>query len=277
MRKDKFKKKNLIIIILFIISVSIMCFSIYKIFIWNNENNKTEKLLEHLKEIATIKEDTKIENTKKEDIISEDYDDTVEPLNPFWQYSEMNSKYIDFSELKTINKKTVGWINVKGTNVNLPFVQTSDNKYYLTHSFDNSYNSSGWAFLDYRNSNKIIDKNNIIYAHGRKNGSMFGSLRNLLKKDWQKNTNNYTINIITEKENSLWRIFSVYYIPTTNDYIRVDFTSDNEFSSFINMIKERSMFDFKTDVNESDKILTLSTCYSEKDKLVVHAKLIKKD
>ena len=277
MRKDKFKKKNLIIIILFIISVSIMCFSIYKIFIFNNENNKTEKLLEHLKEIATIKEDTKIENTKKEDIISEDYDDTVEPLNPFWQYSEMNSKYIDFSELKTINKKTVGWINVKGTNVNLPFVQTSDNKYYLTHSFDNSYNSSGWAFLDYRNSNKIIDKNNIIYAHGRKNGSMFGSLRNLLKKDWQKNTNNYTINIITEKENSLWRIFSVYYIPTTNDYIRVDFTSDNEFSSFINMIKERSMFDFKTDVNESDKILTLSTCYSEKDKLVVHAKLIKKD
>ena len=121
------------------------------------------------------------------------------------------------------------------------------------------------------------DKNNIIYTHGRKNGSMFGSLRNLLKKEWQNNKKNYVINIITEKETTLWQIFSVYYLPTTNDYIKVNFNSNDEFDSFIKLIKERSMFDFKNDVNINDKVLTLSTCYSEKEKLVVHAKLIEKD
>ncbi len=268
----KINLKKILIIILFLISVCIMIYSAYKIFTWKKENNETDKLLEHINNIA-VKDNTKEEIINNE----EDFDDTVNPINPFWQYNEMDTKYIDFNELKDINKKVVGWIKVKGTNVNLPFVQTNDNKYYLTHSFDNSYNSSGWAFLDYRNNKNMQDKNNIIYAHGRKNGSMFGSLRNLLKDDWQKNKNNYIINIINEKETSLWQIFSVYYIPTTNDYIRVNFTDDNDYKNFINLIKDRSMFDFKIDVNEDDKVLTLSTCYSEKEKLVVHAKLIKRN
>ena len=33
-------------------------------------------------------------------------------------------------------------------------VQTTDNEYYLTHSFNKSANSSGWVFMDYRN-NKV--------------------------------------------------------------------------------------------------------------------------
>ena len=137
MKKKIVKKKNLIIGILFFISLSIMIYSIYKIFIWKSENDETDRLLEHIKDVA-VKEN---KTNEKEQV--NDFDDTVEKTNPFWQYSEMNTKYIDFNELKEINKKTVGWIEVKGTNVNIPFVQTNDNKYYLTHSFDNSYNSSG--------------------------------------------------------------------------------------------------------------------------------------
>ena len=35
------------------------------------------------------------------------------------------------------------------------------------------------------------------------------------------------------------------------------------------------MFNFNTNVNINDKILTLSTCYNDDEKMVVHAKLIK--
>ena len=34
-------------------------------------------------------------------------------------------------------------------------------------------------------------------------------------------------------------------------------------------------YDFKTTVSANDKILTLSTCYNKKERVVMHAKLIK--
>ena len=43
------------------------------------------------------------------------------------------------------------------------------------------------------------------------------------------------------------------------------------------MIKDRSSYNFNTSVNSSDNILALSTCYNNSDKMVVHAKLIKKE
>ena len=41
------------------------------------------------------------------------------------------------------------------------------------------------------------------------------------------------------------------------------------------MIKDRSSYNFNTNVTSTDNILTLSTCYNNSDKMVVHAKLIK--
>lgn len=269
--KPKFKKTIITIVILIsLIGISI---SLYNIIVWKKENDEVDNTLKEINDIVKPKE---VEDDSKVEYI-EPEDDTVPNTDPFWQFKEMNLLYVDFSELKTINPKTVGWIEVKGTNVNLPYVHYSNNSYYLNHSFDNSHNSSGWAFLDYRNNAKSLDRNNIIYAHGRMNGSMFGSLRNLLKKDWQKDKSNYVIRTSTETENTMWQIFSVYHIPTTNDYIQVTFKDDNEFEEFTKLILGRSMFDFNTTVSKTDKILTLSTCYSSTEKLVVHAKLIKKE
>ena len=167
-------------------------------------------------------------------------------------------------------------MKVNGTNINYPFVQANDNKYYLTHSFNKSYNAAGWVFLDYRNNN-TNNKNTIIYAHGRTVKTMFGTLRKVLNNGWLNNTDNFVIKISTETENSLWQIFSVYHIPTTSDYLKTDFDDDTEYQNFLDMIKNRSSYNFNTSVNSNDNILTLSTCYSNSDKMVVHAKLIKKE
>lgn len=137
------------------------------------------------------------------------------------------------------------------------------------------YNSAGWLFLDYRN-NINNNKNTIIYAYGRTDKTMFGSLKTVLTNNWLSNTNNHIIKISTEKENTLWQIFSVYRIPTTSDYLQTDFNNENEYLDFLNMIKNRSFYNFITEINSEDKILTLSTCHN-KDKIVVHAKLIKKE
>ena len=165
---------------------------------------------------------------------------------------------------------------MSGTNVNYPFVQTNNNEYYLTHSFDKSYNNAGWIFLDYRNNINTLDKNNILYAHGRLDGTMFGSLKNVFENSWYENADNHIIRISTENQNTSWQIFSIYRIPATNDYLQINFNSDNEFKEFVNKLQNRSKYKFDTTVENSDKIITLSTCYNNnsKERLVIHAKLI---
>lgn len=188
----------------------------------------------------------------------------------------MNMMDVKFNKLKEINDEVVGWIKVNGTNINYPFVKHTDNDYYLNKSFDKSYNEAGWVFMDYRNNEKEFDKNTILYAHGRYDNTMFGTLKNVLNNNWIKDSNNYIIKISTENENTLWQVFSVYHIKTTPDYLKINFNKEDEYKEFLNMLIKRSAYDFNTSIDENDKILTLSTCFNNSEKMVMHAKLIKK-
>ena len=276
MKKRKLKIKNVILALIIIIFSTTLIISLYNIIIWHLDNRNINNELEEINDIVEVQE---IEDDDNTEIINQDEnnkDEEPDKDNPYWNYIKMNLINVDFSNLKSENSDTVGWIQVNGTNINYPFVQTKDNDYYLKHSFNRNYNNAGWVFLDYRNNLSNLDKNTIIYAHGRYDGTMFGSLKNILTSGWLKNTDNYVIKLSTEYENTLWQVFSVYRIPTTNDYIQVKFTSNEQFLQFANMLKERSQFDFKTDVSENDHILTLSTCYNDNEKVVLHAKLIKK-
>ncbi len=123
---------------------------------------------------------------------------------------------------------------------------------------------------------QTLDKNTIICAHGRSDKTMFGTLKDVLKTSWLNNTDNYVVKLSTEYENSLWQIFSAYHIPTTSDYLTINFNDDQEFIEFTDMLISKSQYDFNTTVNEYDHILTLSTCYNNSEKMVIHAKLIKK-
>lgn len=269
-KKIKLKWKNIILILIFLILFITLNISIYNIIKWKLDSNKTNE------EINTIQENTNIEEVKDNkgtEIIKQAK--KIPKENPYWDYIKMNMIDVNFDNLKKINSDVVGWIKVNGTNINYPFVQSKDNKYYLTHSFNKSYNNAGWAFLDYRNNN-INNRNTIIYAHGRTDKTMFGTLRKVLNNGWINNTNNYVIKISTEKENSLWQIFSIYHIPTTNDYLQTEFKDEREYQRFLNILKNRSNHNFNTSITSNDTILTLSTCYNDSEKMVVHAKLIKK-
>ena len=268
--KIKLKWKNIILILMFLILFITLNISIYNIIKWKLDSNKTNEEINTIQENANIEE---VQDNKGTEIIKQAK--KIPKENPYWDYIKMNMIDVNFDNLKKINSDVVGWIKINGTNINYPFVQSKDNKYYLTHSFSKSYNNAGWVFLDYRNNN-INNRNTIIYAHGRTDKTMFGTLRKVLNNGWINNTNNYVIKISTEKENSLWQIFSIYHIPTTNDYLQTEFKDEREYQRFLNILKNRSNHNFNTSITSNDTILTLSTCYNDSEKMVVNAKLIKK-
>ena len=274
MKKKKLKPKwkNIILLIIILICIITIFISTKDIIKWMIDSNKTEKQIKEITNIVEVKEVKENENTE---IIEQKEEPPKE--NPYWDYIKMNMINVNFNELKQKNPDTKGWIQVNGTNINYPFVQANDNKFYLNHTYNKTYNSAGWVFLDYRNNINELSKNTIIYAHGRLDTTMFGSLKNILSSGWLNNTTNYVVKLSTETENTLWQVFSIYHIPTTNDYIKVNFSSTNEFNKWSKMILKRSAHNFNTTINENDKVLTLSTCFNDKEKVVLHAKLIKKE
>ena len=265
-KKHKVRRLKKWVLYTFLLSFLVLCiFNIYILLNWNKDNDKTSKILKKIDDNIV-----KIDNQNTVNV-NEDKDKESD----YWYYIKFPLINVNFKELLKKNSDTVGWINLNNTNINYPFVQSKDNEYYLSHSYDKSKNKAGWVFLDFRNNKNLLDKNNIIYAHSRLDKTMFGSLSKVLKKDWYTNKDNHIIRISTPTIDTMWQIFSVYTIPEENYYITTSFKDNNDYQRFLDTIKKRSKFNFNTNLNTNDKIITLSTCYSNTKRTVVHAKLIK--
>lgn len=180
-----------------------------------------------------------------------------------------------FEKLKEINNDTVGWLTVNNTKIDYPVVQSSDNDYYLYRDYYKNKNRHGWIYMDYRNNIEDLSDNTIIFGHNLANQKMFGTLRYVTNPSWYKKSSNQIITFNTTKATMKWQIISIYKIPVTNDYLVANFASSEDKLNFLDMITQRSIYDFNATYDENTKIITLSTCSNgSKDRLVVHAKLI---
>ena len=195
-------------------------------------------------------------------------------------YKSTSMMNVDFSSLLQRNMDTVAWLYVNNTNINYPVVQTTNNEYYLKHSFDGSYSLAGWIFADYRADLTNFKRNNVIYGHGRGvDHVMFGSLLdNALNESWYTNEANQYIKLSTPTKNTVWKIFSIYSIQQEAYYLTHNFESDDSFRAYLNTIVGRSIYNFNSDINVNDKVLTLSTCLDTNgNRIVVHAKLVREE
>lgn len=256
---------------LILIFISLIIISILKLFFWQQDNKKISKLeneIDELVEYELIEEEGTLVNPPSKEKENE---------NDYWYYVSFPFYEVDFTNLTKKNSDTIAFIHLNNTNINYPVVQTTNNDYYLTHAFDKSYNSAGWIYMDYRNKLNPLSDNIVIYGHGRLDNTVFGSLKKTLEKDWQKNKENYIINLSTSTNNYLYQIFSIYTIKSESYYITTDFSSTKEKEKWINTMNKRNTAStIKTKANADDKILTLSTCYNNNDiRMVVQAKLIK--
>lgn len=266
----------------YILFTVILSFSLYKITIKqiNYKDIETQELdirkLASIVEINDISENTEIINPPAE-TETDPIDNSYNEPNDYWDYINYPMISVDFNSLINKNQDTVAWIQVNNTNINYPVVQTTDNDYYLHHAFDRSNNEAGWVFMDYRNNPVDLSNNTIIYGHGMKNNTIFGTLRYVVDNWWYTNVDNHIVKLSTPTENTLWQVFSVYTIPEESYYLQTVFNNDEDYIEFLHKLKSRSFYDFNTQLNEKDKIITLSSCYNNELRVVLHAKLIKKE
>lgn len=164
---------------------------------------------------------------------------------------ETQSTSIDWNNLKSINQDIVGWIQIEDTKINYPILK-DNNLFYLKHSYDKKYNSSGSIFTT--NTNPFEDSETIIYGHNMKNGSMFSLLGKYLNEDFLYAHQHFKI--YTSNGNYEATVFSAYSIAFETENSNIKQLYINERIKYYQKASKCKV----SNVEISNKIIKLSTC-----------------
>lgn len=172
---------------------------------------------------------------------------------------------IDFAALQQQNPDVYAWIQVPGTEVDYPILQSSnDNTYYLNHTIDGEEKKEGAIFTENYNTKTFEDPNTVIYGHDMKNGSMFQSIHKYMDRSFFDN--NRDIVIYMPDQILRYKIFAAYLTDNGHLLMNYNFWSKDEYQQYLNSIfsmRDMNAFiDTSTEVTTEDKIITLSTCYA---------------
>ncbi len=174
---------------------------------------------------------------------------------------------IDFAELRKVNSDVCAWITVPNTKIDYPIMQSSkpDDNYYINHSWDNKYTVNGAIYIQRLNGNTFADRNTVIYGHNLRNGTMFRHLHNFRdKKFFEENEYFY---VYTPGHILTYRIFAAYRYDNRHILNSFDFADTDAYAEYLKMAQNpNSMIKNTREVNltTDDKIVTLSTCISDK-------------
>ncbi len=248
---NKLKKLILVVLVfIFIIGISYIGYYLYN-------RNKDKKVN------TDILNDIEIDNTQ---------------ITP-----QRTEKMLKLEELQKENNEIIGWLEIEGTNINYPVLQTKDNDFYLTHNYKKEKSASGSLFLDKDFDLKNGSSNYLIYGHRNKQRLMFEDLMKYAKEDFYKE--HKTIQFTTNKEDATYEILSVFYSRVYYKseknvfryYYFVNANNEAEYNNFINEAKKASIYDTGITAQYGEQLLTLSTCeYSQEDgRFAIVAKRIK--
>ena len=183
-------------------------------------------------------------------------------------------QHTELRKLQAINPRIVGWLTLEGTRLNNPVLQATDNDFYLRHNYKDEESRGGSIFMDFRNDAEELGRHTIFYGHVLRNGTMFGDLAKFAEQAYA-NEHPVFFYETTQSKYEL-HVFAAYETTTDFYYIETDFT-DETYMTFVNEIQARSAITMPVTVNETDRIVTFSTCttsVNEKERFVVHAKIV---
>ena len=169
---------------------------------------------------------------------------------------------VNLAKLQSQNSEFIAWLQIPGTSVNYPVVQTSDTVFYLTHNFKRQKAKAGTLFslpsTDYRTPGKNI----VIYGHhlSHRPNAMFSPLLNYKQAGYGRKHPEILLDSIFRS--NTYRVFAVVNWDIDGDWMpmQTSFGSTEEFTAFVQEAQRRSLYDTGVSVPETAEILTLITC-----------------
>lgn len=133
-----------------------------------------------------------------------------------------------------------------------PIKQGSDNYFYLNHSYDDTYNKYGTAFIDFR---QTIDDDDfvIIYGHNVSRGRLFGNLRYFDNKQYCENIQSIMVATAPDFKFKLYKICCVSIVKEDNNiFANTNIKEELENNTII-----------KLNELEDKQTIILTTCYGK--------------
>lgn len=173
------------------------------------------------------------------------------------EYYQPDSR-IYLAENYTIeDAKTVGWIQVQGTNIDYPVIKETQDAY-----------TSGIDYLWQPNVYKTGENREVIYGHNILNVSnqpiingeghtRFEPLMGFVYEDFAKE--NLYIQYTYNGEDRLYKIYAISFVSTSDEQ-GYSIADEIEIERYIRQAKEESIYDYDVDVDSSDHIISLITC-----------------
>jgi len=187
----------------------------------------------------------------------------------------------EYSALYEQNSDFVGWVQIEGTKIDYPVMQSPDDPdFYLKHDFEKQYNTAGTPYIQ-SDCDLLTSDNLIIYGHYMNSGYMFSALHKYTDMDFY---NEYKhIRFDTKYSHGTYEVIAVF-ATTANEggfqyHHFVDAEDEEAFDDYITACKELAFYDTGVTAQYGDRLITLSTCeYSHKNgRMVVVAKQISGD
>ena len=169
---------------------------------------------------------------------------------------------VNLSKLQSQNPEFIAWLQIPGTSVSYPVVQTSDTAFYLTHNFKRQKAKAGTLLslpsTDYRTPGKNI----VIYGHhlSHRPNAMFSPLLNYKQAGYGRKHPKVLLDSVFRS--NTYRVFAVVNWDIDGDWMpmQTSFSSTEEFTAFVQEAQRRSLYDTGVSVPETAEILTLITC-----------------
>lgn len=190
--------------------------------------------------------------------LKEDYAEEKQFVDIQNEAQTMNDNNI-VDKLRKRNQDVIGYLEIPDTTISYPVMQSKDNPdFYLNHDIDKNYSFYGTPYLSAYCDIKSSD-NLIIYGHNINGGKMFGALTQYRDETFYKKHKDI---LFTTKDKKKYKIFSVISV-NKNDFPYWKFVmaqDESDYDTFINKVRQYSIYDIDITPKYGEKILTLSTC-----------------
>ena len=176
-----------------------------------------------------------------------------------------------YADLYKENNDLIGWVEIKGTRINYPVMQTKDEgddpEFYLHRDFRKEYSESGTPFMDAASDIFIPTSNWLVYGHHMKSGIMFHDLVEYDSKDFFEEHPEFRFDTIYKGGQGTYRVIAACYskiYPEDSSafkfYQYAGITSEEKFNEYVAGVKSLSLYDTGETAEYGDQLVTLSTC-----------------